>query len=60
MRLEEDVKLSWLQILPPQIALGLLLGLAAGVTGVASPSLAALFGVYLVWGIALGWNERAE
>lgn len=48
-----------IRILPFQIALGLLLGLAAGATGAFPPSLAALFGVYLVWGIGLGWNTRA-
>ena len=54
------MKLKWVQILPFQIALGFLIGFAAGATGVVPPSLAALSGVYIVWGIGLGWNARSE
>lgn len=49
---------TWRQILPFQIVAGLTLGAVSGVTGVVPPSFGALFGVYLVWGIGLGWNAR--
>lgn len=52
--------MKWTRILPFQIATGLLLGIAAGATGIVSPSIAALFGIYIVWGIGLGWNARSE
>lgn len=54
------MKVGWAEILPFQVAAGLVLGFIAGATGAFTPSLAALFGVYLVWGIGLGWNARAE
>lgn len=50
--------MTWLRVLPFQIIVGAILGSAAGVTGVVPPSFGALFGVYLVWGIGLGWNAR--
>lgn len=50
--------LTWIRILPFQAIAGTLLGMAAGATGALPPGLAALFGVYLVWGIGLGWNAR--
>lgn len=55
----ERMEVRWVRIIPFQIAAGLLLGSVAGATGALPPSFAALFGVYLVWGIGLGWNARS-